>query len=89
MKQDWASVIQEVFIGKADVVPPEWKTVKQIAKEQGVSKEHMSRLVTKLVSLGKVEMKKFRTVVQAAKTDRVRRRSYYRMHPFYRLVKKN
>lgn len=86
MKQDWAAALQEAFQRKADVIPPGWKTVKEIAKEQGVSKEHVSRIVTRLVKMGRAEMKKFRTVVQATKTENVSRRSYFRLHPFYRLI---
>lgn len=88
LKNDWAAALQEAFHRKADVIPPGWKTVKEIAEEQGVSKEHVSRIVTRLVKMGRAEMKKFRTMVQATKTENVNRRSYYRLHPFYRLVNK-
>lgn len=88
MKNDWAAALQEAFERKADVIPPGWKTVKEIAKEQGVSKEHVSRIVTRLVKVGRAEMKKFRTVVQATKTENISRRSYFRLHPFYRLINK-
>lgn len=88
MKNDWTAALQEAFQRKADVIPPGWKTVKEIAKEQGVSKEHVSRIVTRLVKMGRAEMKKFRTAVQATKTENVSRRSYFRLHPFYKLVNK-
>lgn len=88
MKSDWAAALQEAFERKADVIPPGWKTAKEIAKAEGVSKEHVSRIVTKLIKAGRAEMKKFRTVVRAAQTENVRRRSYYRLHPFYRLINK-
>ena len=86
MKNDWAAALQEAFERKADVIPPGWKTVREIARDQGVSKEHVSRIVTKLVKMGRAEMKKFRTQVRAAKTENVTRRSYFRLHPFYRLI---
>lgn len=85
---DWAKIIQESFDRKADVIPAGWKTVKEIADDQGVSKEHMSRLVTKLVRSGKVEMKKFRTIVRSTETNNIRRRAYFRLHPYYRIIEK-
>ena len=84
--QDWAKALQEAFTRKADVIPPGWKTVREIADEQNVSKEHISRIVTRLVKEGRAEMKKFRTEVKATETENVRRRAYFRLHPFYRLI---
>ena len=88
MKDDWAKVLQSAFQRKADVIPPGWKTVKEIAKEQQVSKEHVSRIVTKLVKIGKLEMKKFRSEVSGVNNGNVRRRPYFRLHPYYRIIKK-
>lgn len=86
MKNDWAAVLQSAFIRKADVIPPGWKTVKEIAMEQGVSKEHISRIVTKLVKAGKLEMKKFRSQVRGVENGNIKRRSYFRLHPYYRII---
>lgn len=87
VKDDWAKVLQSAFQREADVIPPGWKTVKEIAKEQGVSKEHISRIVTKLVKNGKLEMKKFRSEVRGVENGNIRRRSYFRLHPYYRIIK--
>jgi DNA-binding Lrp family transcriptional regulator len=87
LSNDWAVVLQDAFNRKADVIPPGWKTVKEIAKEQRVSKEHVSRIVTKLVKSGKLEMKKFRSEVSGVNNGNVRRRSYFRLHPYYRIIK--
>lgn len=87
MKDDWAKVLQSAFQREADVIPPGWKTVKEIAKEQGVSKEHISRIVTKLVKNGKLEMKKFRSEVRGVENGNIKRRSYFRLHPYYRIIK--
>jgi DNA-binding Lrp family transcriptional regulator len=87
VSNDWAVVLQDAFNRKADVIPPGWKTVKEIAKEQRVSKEHVSRIVTKLVKSGKLEMKKFRSEVSGVNNGNVRRRAYFRLHPYYRIIK--
>ena len=87
VSNDWAVVLQDAFNRKADVIPPGWKTVKEIANEQRVSKEHVSRIVTKLVKLGKLEMKKFRSEVSGTDNGNVKRRPYFRLHPYYRIIK--
>jgi len=87
MSNDWAEVLQDAFSRKADVIPPGYKTVKEIAKEQNMSKEHVSRIVTKLVKIGKLEMKKFRSEVSGVDNGNVRRRPYFRLHPYYRIIK--
>jgi len=87
VSNDWAVVLQDAFNRKADVIPPGWKTVKEIANEQRVSKEHVSRIVTKLVKSGKLEMKKFRSEVSGTNNGNVKRRSYFRLHPYYRIIK--
>jgi len=87
VSNDWAEVLQDAFSRKADVIPPGYKSVKEIAKEQNMSKEHVSRIVTKLVKIGKLEMKKFRSEVSGVDNGNVRRRSYFRLHPYYRIIK--
>jgi DNA-binding Lrp family transcriptional regulator len=88
VSNDWAVVLQDAFSRKADIIPPGWKTVKEIAKDQRMSKEHVSRIVTKLVKSGKLEMKKFRSEVSGVDNGNVRRRAYFRLHPYYRIIKK-
>ena len=87
VSNDWAEVLQDAFSRKADVIPPGYKTVKEIAKEQSMSKEHVSRIVTKLVKIGKLEMKKFRSEVSGVDNGNVKRRPYFRLHPYYRIIK--
>ena len=86
VSNDWAEVLQDAFSRKADVIPPGYKSVKEIAKEQNMSKEHVSRIVTKLVKIGKLEMKKFRSEVSGVDNGNVRRRPYFRLHPYYRII---
>lgn len=82
---EWAKAIQSVFEARADVIPPGWKTARQIGDDQKLSFEHVSRLLPRLIKEGIVEVKKFRTYIGPSKTTN-RRRGYYRPMPHYRLI---
>jgi hypothetical protein len=56
----WLSQLREEFSGGAVTVPDGWLTVKQLAKESGMSEVHTRRVVAKGIENGTVEAKKFK-----------------------------
>jgi len=87
-KVGWAEAIQRAFAQEADVVPPGWQTLEQVAAEMGQNKYHVCRQLGQMIKLGKVETKKFRTWVKGCRDHRGERSGYLRMNRHYRLIKK-
>lgn len=85
-KVGWADAIQRAFAQEADIIPPGWQTLEEIAKELGKNKFHVCRELNMLVKLGKAETKKFRTWIKGSEDARGPRRGYIRMNRHYRLV---
>lgn len=85
-KAGWADAIQRAFAQEADVVPPGWQTLEQIAKELGKNKYHVCRDLNAMVRMGHAETKKFRTWVKGSEDHRGPRRGYIRLNPHYRLI---
>ena len=86
-KVGWAYAIQQAFAQEADVIPPGWQTLEEIAEELKKNKFHVCRELNMLVKLGKAETKKFRTWVKGSEDARGPRRGYIRMNRHYRLIK--
>lgn len=82
-KVGWAEAIQKAFAQEADVVPPEWKTLKQVADELGMNTQHVCRKMRKLIDIGRAEVKTFRTWSKGGP----RRLGYLRANRHYRLLK--
>tara|TARA_R110002110_G_scaffold188190_2_gene396026 strand:- start:674 stop:934 length:261 start_codon:yes stop_codon:yes gene_type:complete len=57
---DWLNQLREEFSGGPVTVPAGWLTVKQLAKESGMSEVHTRKVVAKGVENGTVEVKKFK-----------------------------
>ena len=57
---DWLDQLREGFSGYAEDVPSDWKTVKQLAKESGMSEVHTRKLVAKGIEDGTVDVRKFK-----------------------------
>ena len=56
----WLDQLREEFSGHAEDVPDGWKTVKQLAKETGMSEVHTRKLVAKGIESGTVDVRKFK-----------------------------
>lgn len=85
-KVGWADAIQRAFAQEADIIPPGWQTLEEIAKELGKNKFHVCRELNMLVKLGRAETKKFRTWIKGSEDARGPRRGYIRMNRHYRLL---
>lgn len=85
-KVGWAEAIQQAFRQEADVVPPGWQTLDQVAAELGQNKYHVCKLLGKMIAMGQAETRKFRTWIRDTKDPRGRRSGYLRMNRHYRLV---
>jgi predicted ArsR family transcriptional regulator len=83
-KVGWAEAIQKAFAQEAEVVPPEWKTLKQVAEELGMNRHHVCRKLAKLIKMGKAETRKFRTWSKGGS----KRMGYLRSNPHYRIISK-
>ena len=57
---DWLDQLREEFSGHAEDVPDEWKTVKQLAKEIGMSEVHTRKVLAKGIEIGTVDVRKFK-----------------------------
>lgn len=87
-KVGWAEAIQAAFRQEADVVPPGWQTLEEVAAELGKNKYHVCRQLNEMVRLGKAETKKFRTWSKGGEDRRGVRRGYLRSNRHYRLLSK-
>lgn len=81
-KVGWAEAIQKAFAQEAEVVPPEWKTLKQVAAELGMNTHHVCRKMAMLIKLGRAEVRTFRTFSKGGP----RRLGYLRANRHYRLI---
>jgi predicted ArsR family transcriptional regulator len=88
-KVGWADAIQQAFRQEADVVPPGWQRLEEIAQELKQNKYHVCRRLNKLIALGRVEVRKFRTMVKGSAGKHGPRLSYLRPNAYYRLTKKS
>lgn len=84
-KVSWAEAIQAAFRQEADVVPPEWKTLKQVAAELGMNPQHVCKKMARLIRLGRAEVRTFRTWSKGGGN----RMGYLRANRHYRLIKKD
>jgi hypothetical protein len=82
----WAEAIERAFAQEADVVPPGWQTLNEVAAEMGQNKYHVCKVLNRMIALGKAETKKFRTWIRDTKDPRGRRSGYLRMNRHYRLI---
>lgn len=82
-KAGWADAIQRAFAQEADVVPPGWMTLGEVAAELKKTKFHTCKLLHKMIRMGGAETRKFRTWVKAGK-----RRGYVRLNRHYRILAK-
>lgn len=57
---DWLNQLREEFSGRPVSVPDGWKTIKQLAKESGMSEVHTRKVVATGIENGTVEVKKFK-----------------------------
>ena len=81
-KVGWAEAIQAAFRQEADMVPPEWKTLKQVAAELGMNPQHVCKKMAKLIQIGRAEVRTFRTFSKGGP----RRMGYLRANRHYRLI---
>ena len=81
-KVGWAEAIQAAFRQEADPVPPEWKTLKEVAAELGMNSQHVCRKMAMLVKTGRAEVRMFRTWSKGGGN----RMGYLRMNRHYRLI---
>ena len=81
-KVGWAEAIQAAFRQEADVVPAEWKTLKQVAQELGMNPQHVCRKMALLIRAGRAEVRAFRTWSKGGP----RRMGYLRSNRHYRLI---
>ena len=81
-KVGWAEAIQRAFAQEAEVVPPEWKTLRQVAEELGMNPQHVCKKMAMLIKLGRAEIRTFRTYSKGGP----RRLGYLRMNRHYRLI---
>jgi hypothetical protein len=60
-----SNLIDALFLNDVcnDTPGPEWFTVWDIVKKYNISRSHASRKITTLIKKGKIEMKKFRIVI--------------------------
>lgn len=72
---DWAAAIASHMASRADVVPPGWKSVAQIADELGRSISHTSKCIRGMIASGGAEVRTF--TVQVG--DACRRVPHYRV----------
>jgi hypothetical protein len=86
-KVGWAEAIQRAFAQEADVVPPGWQTLAEVAAELGKTKFHTCSLLQKMIKMGKAETRKFRTWVKHSRDARGTRGGYLRMNRHYRLIR--
>ena len=86
-KVGWADAIQQAFAQEADVIPPGWQTLDEVAREMGQTRFHVCKLLQRLVQAGKAETRKFRTWVKGSRDHRGPRRGYLRNNRHYRLIK--
>jgi hypothetical protein len=87
-KVGWAEAIERAFAQEADVVPPGWQTLNQVAAEMGQNKYYVCRQLNEMVRLGRAETKKFRTWSKGGRDHRGERRGYLRANRHYRLIAK-
>ena len=83
-KVGWAEAIQAAFRQEADEVPPEWKTLKQVAAELGMNPQHVCKKMARLIKTGRAEVQTFRTWSKGGP----KRMGYLRSNRHYRLVEK-
>jgi len=83
----WLEAIQSAFAQQADVIPPGWQTLDEIAQQLGKNKYHVCRDLNALVKMGAAETKKFRTWVKPSRDVRGHRRGYVRMNRHYRIIR--
>ncbi len=57
---DWLNQLRKEFSGPPESIPDGWLTVKQLAKESGMSEVHTRKVVAKGIENGTVEVKKFK-----------------------------
>ena len=81
-KVGWAEAIERAFAQEAEVVPPEWKTLKQVAEELGMNTQHVCKKMRKLIQIGRAEVRTFRTFSKGGP----RRLGYLRANRHYRLI---
>ncbi len=56
---DWTALLSEVREASIESPGPEWKTCRQIAKEQNLSLSYMSNKLRELARAERVEVRKF------------------------------
>ena len=56
---DWTSLLSKTRAEAIESPGPEWKTCRQIAKEQNLSLSFMSNKLRELARAGRVEVRKF------------------------------
>ena len=81
-KVSWAEAIQAAFRQEADEVPPEWKTLKQVAAELGMNPQHVCKMMARLIKTGRAEVQNFRTWCKGGP----KRMGYLRSNRHYRLI---
>lgn len=86
-KASWAEAIQRAFAQEADVIPPGWMTLTEVATELGKTRFHTCSLLQKMIKMGKAETRKFRTWVKDSRDARGTRGGYLRMNRHYRLIR--
>lgn len=60
LNKEWAEALRSVSSLEPDMVPDDWKTIKTIMAEQGISSTRTKSKIAMLCERGMCEMKKFR-----------------------------
>jgi hypothetical protein len=82
---DWAKALDAYVSGdREEVVPPEWYSKTQIAKQWGKSEVYTNKVLSRMIVAGAAEKKTF--TVRMKKSERGKGIGYCRKLPHYRLA---